>query len=54
VGDHPLVLQGIVKFKYRRSDNPKAAASDLTFLVHSKPFIIRVKPVEQKPVAQRS
>jgi hypothetical protein len=54
VGDHSVILQGIVKFKYRRSESPKAAASDLTFLVHSKPIIIRVKPAEQKPVAQRS
>ena len=54
VGDHLLILQGIVKFKYRRSDNPKAPATDLTFLVHSKPITIRVKPVEPKPVAQKS
>lgn len=48
-GDHPLVLQAVVKFKHKRNEDPKAAAKELTFLVHSKPVIIRVKPVEKKP-----
>ena len=47
-GDHPVILQGVVKFKHKRGDDPKAAAKDLTFLVHSKPVIIRVKPAEKK------
>lgn len=47
-GDHPLVLQAVVKFKHQRGDDPKAAAKELTFLVHSKPVTIRVKPVEKK------
>ena len=46
-GDHPLVLQAVVKFKHQRGDDPKTA-KELTFLVHSKPVIIRVKPVEKK------
>jgi hypothetical protein len=47
-GDHPVVLQAIVKFKHQRGDDPKVAAKELTFLVHSKPVIIRVKPAEKK------
>jgi hypothetical protein len=47
VGDHVVILQGIVKFKHQRGDDAKAA-KELAFLVHSKPIIIRVKPVEKK------
>jgi hypothetical protein len=47
-GDHPVILQGLVKFKHRRNDDPKAAPKDLTFLVHSKPIIVRVNPAEKK------
>ena len=53
VGDHPLLLQGVVKFKHQRGGDAKSPAKELTFLVHSKPITIRVKPVEPKPVAQR-
>ena len=48
VGDHLVVLQGIVKFKHLRGDDAKAAAKELAFLVHSKPIVIRVKPIEKK------
>jgi hypothetical protein len=48
-GDHSFLLQGTVKFKHKRSEDPKAAAKDLVFLVHSKPVVIRVKPPEKKP-----
>lgn len=47
-GDHPLILQGTVKFKHKRGDDAKAAAKEMTFLVHSKPIIVRVKPAEPK------
>lgn len=47
-GDHPFVLEAVVKFKHKRSEDPKAAAKDLTFLAHSKPVIIRVKPEAKK------
>ena len=47
-GEHPVILQGTVKFKHKRSDDAKAAAKDVTFLVHSKPVIVRVKPAEKK------
>ncbi len=55
-GDYQVVLQGTVKFKHKRSDDPKAAAKDLVFLVHSKAVSIRVLPVEKKPqsVAKKS
>lgn len=42
-GDHPLILQAAVKHKHQRLDDPKAAAKDITSLVHSKPVTIRVK-----------
>jgi hypothetical protein len=48
VGDHSVILQGVVKFKHQRGDDAKAAVKELAFLVHSKPIIIRVKPVEKK------
>ena len=47
-GDHQLILQGTVKFKHKRGDDAKAAAKEMTFLVHSKPIIVRVKPAEKK------
>lgn len=47
-GDYPLLLQAVVKFKHQRSADPKVAAKEVTFLVHSKPVIIRVKPIEKK------
>jgi hypothetical protein len=46
-GDHPVLLQGVVKFKHQRGDDPKTV-KELTHLVHSKPVIIRVKPTEKK------
>ncbi|MDB6118808.1 MAG: peptidase domain protein [Verrucomicrobiaceae bacterium] len=55
-GDYQVVLQGTVKFKHKRGDDPKAAAKDLIFLVHSKAISVRVLPVEKKPqsVAKKS
>ncbi len=47
-GDHLLILQAAVKHKHQRLDDPKAAAKDITSLVHSKPVIIRVKAAEKK------
>ncbi len=48
-GDHLVALQAIVKFKHKRGDDPKAAAKEMAFLVHSKPVTIRVKAPEKKP-----
>ena len=48
VGDYQIVLQGSVKFKHKRMDDPKAAAKDVTFLADSKPVRFHIKPVEKK------
>ncbi len=48
-GDHPLLLQAVVKFKHRRNEDPKVAPKELAILVHSKPIILRVKPVVKSP-----
>ncbi len=43
-GDYPVVLQTAVKFKHKVGEDPKAKPKDLTATVHSKPFLLRVKP----------
>lgn len=55
-GSYQVVLQGTVKFKHKRGDDAKAAAKDVTFLVHSKPVNIHVLPVAKapQPVAKKS
>ncbi len=47
-GDYQVVLQGTAKFKPKLADDPKAAAKDVTFLVHSRSISLHVKPVEPK------
>lgn len=42
-GDHPIVLQTTAKFTHKPSDDPKAKPKEVTAVIHSKPFTIRVK-----------
>ena len=42
-GDYPVVLQTTAKFQHKPGDDPKAKAKEVTAVIHSQPFTIRVK-----------